>query len=58
VNIDRLGVPRIGSGFHPLTCEAIRAPRNPKAPHTPLSLLDRRCSTIASFLQNLLGKWS
>jgi len=35
---DRLGVPRIGSGPHPLTCEAIRAPRNPKAPHPPLSL--------------------
>jgi hypothetical protein len=32
---DRLGVPRIGSGPHPLTCEAIGAPRNPKAPHTP-----------------------
>jgi len=27
---DRLGVPRIGSG-HPLICEAIGAPRNPKA---------------------------
>jgi len=35
--LDRLGVPRIGSGPHPLTCEAIRAPRNPKAPHQPFT---------------------
>ena len=35
--LDCLGVPRIGSSFHPLTCEAIGAPRNPKAPHTPFT---------------------
>jgi len=30
---DCLGVLCIGLGFHPLICRAIRAPRNPQAPH-------------------------